>query len=57
MSNENKSKTFTVRVTVEGLATITAATKAEASRRARAGDFDGVRLPRPSALISTLRES
>jgi hypothetical protein len=55
-SHESSAQHFTVRVSAEGLASVFAATKAEAERRARDGDFDRVRMPRPVALISTLRK-
>lgn len=51
------SPEFTVRVVADGVATITAATKVEAERRARAGDFDSVRRWPWSAHISTLKRS
>jgi hypothetical protein len=56
MAHESNAQHFTVRITAEGLASVFATTKAEAERRAREGDFDRVRMPRPVALISTLRK-
>jgi hypothetical protein len=49
-------RTFRVNVYSLGVAEITASTKAEAGRRARAGDFDRYELQKPSAAITSLGE-
>ena len=49
-------KTYRVNVISLGIATITAPTKAEAARRARAGKFDSYELQEPAAAISSLGE-
>lgn len=50
-------KTYRVNVISVGVATITAPTKAEAARRARARKFDSYELQEPAAAISSLGES
>lgn len=49
-------RTFRVHVISRGVATITAPTKAHASHRARAGDFDSYELQAPEASITSLAE-
>lgn len=49
-------KTYRVHVISQGVATITAPTKAHAKHRARAGDFDSYELRAPSAAITSLAE-
>lgn len=50
-------RTFRVNVLSQGVATIAASTKAEAIRRARAGEFDSYELQAPAAAITSLGEN